>query len=431
MIRSRPVLVDVQREPRRLGRLAWWLCAASEACVVACIVLVVGRISLSEAVDGYLATNLSMAVIFSAVGGLVAGSRPRNVVGWLFLGHGACFAVATLFGTIANTQAAAYSDEGLRVLAALFMGLWPLGIGIALPLVVQLFPTGRPVSPRWPWLIALTIVTGLGFVAQMLLSPGGFAGIVPGRAVPPLVSPATSHALDPLWAVVPVLMGGVLALSVAALVVRFRRSRGVERLQLTWLVWAVAIVAILNVQRWVTNEGPILFLFTLPLVPAAAAVAILRHDLYDIRIIVNRTLVYGLLTGFLGAGYAGVVVILGELFGRIGQPRPSWAVASATLAVAAVFRPMRRAIQDAVDRRFYRRRYDAAKTIQGFSARLHHGSDRDTLLSEVAAILHQTLQPTTVSLWLRPPTAGSRRTRFLSGGAGPARVSRNQAPRRF
>jgi hypothetical protein len=240
-----------------------------------------------------------------------------------------------------------------------------------------------------------------------------------------------SQALDPLWAVVPVLLTGVLALSIAALAIRFRRSHGVERLQLTWLVWAAAIVALLNVQRWVTNEGPILFLFTLPLVPAAAAVAILRHDLYDIRIIVNRTLVYGLLTGFLGACYAGAVVILGELFGQIGEPRPSWAVASATLAVAAVFRPMRRAIQDAVDRRFYRRRYDAAKTVQGFSARLHHGSDRDTLLSELGAILHQTLQPTTVSLWLRPSPGGSGRTRLLSGGAGPLRVSRNQVPRGF
>src|SRR5918996_3670528 len=130
MIRSKPALADVQREPRRLGRLAWWLCAATEACVVACVVLAVGHISLSEAVNGYLLTNLSMAVTFAAVGGLVASHRPRNLIGWLFLGYGACFAVATLFGGIAITRADALSDGALRVLVALFMGLWPLGIGI-------------------------------------------------------------------------------------------------------------------------------------------------------------------------------------------------------------------------------------------------------------------------------------------------------------
>jgi hypothetical protein len=398
-------IADAPREPRRLGLLARWLCAATEACVVASVVLVVGHISLAEAVDGYVVTNLSMAVTFAAVGGLIAGSRPRNLIGWLFLGHGACFAVATLFGTIAITRADVLSDSALRMLVALFMGLWPLGIGIALPLVVQLFPTGRPVSPAWRWLIALTIITGVAFDAQQLLSTGGLAGIVPDRTVRPLLSPAASQSLAPLWALAPVLMGSVLAFSVAALVVRFRRSLGVERLQLIWLMWAAAIVAILNSQRWATNEGPILFLLTLPLLPVAAAVAILRHDLYDIRIIVNRTLVYGLLTGFLGAGYAIVVLFLGELFGRIGEPPPTWAVAVATLAAAAVFQPLRRAIQDAVDRRFNRRRYDAAKTIQAFSTRLRHEVDLDMLMSELPPIVHQTMQPTTVALWLRPSTA--------------------------
>jgi two-component system, NarL family, sensor kinase len=398
--------VDRRRqEPRGLGRLAWVVCVAAEGMAAACVVLLLaGHVSFSDAVNAYLVTNLGMVVTFAAIGGLVAGNRPRNPIGWLFLGHSACFALATLAGTIAVAQQATLPLGSLRALLILFMGLWPLGIGIALPLAVQLFPTGRPLSPRWRWLIGLTVVTGLAFDAQTVLDPAALA--VTDRLVPPLVRPAVFHAADPLWAVATLLLAGVLAASVAALVVRFRRARGVERLQLTWLVWAVAVFAVLNSQRWITGTGPILFLLTLPLVPAAAAVAILRYDLYDIRIIVNRTLVYGLLTALLGLGYAGAVLVLGQLAGRA---RNSLAVAGATLAMAALFQPARSRIQQAVDRRFNRRRYDAAQTIEAFSTRLREEIDLDTLTAELLGVVDQTMEPRSVSLWLRP-VAGSPRS---------------------
>ena len=392
------------REQRGLGRLAWVLCAAAEAIAVACVVLLLaGQVRFSDAVNAYLVTNLGMVVTFAAIGGLVAGNRPENPIGWLFLGHSACFAVATLAGTIAVVQQAGLPASSLRALLIVFMGLWPLGIGIALPLAVQLFPTGRPLSPRWRWLIGLTVVSGLAFDAQTLLDPAALA--VTERPVPPLVSPAVFHAADPLWAVATLLLVGVLAASLAVLVMRFRRARGVERLQLTWLVWAVALFAVLNSQRWITGNGPILLLFTLPLVPAAAAVAILRHDLYDIRVIVNRTVVYGLLTALLGLGYAGSVLVLGQLAGR---DRNSLAVAGATLAVAALVQPARRRIQQLVDRRFNRRRYDAAQTIEVFSSRLREEIDLDTLTGELCAVADQTMEPRSVSLWLRPVVGGPR-----------------------
>jgi hypothetical protein len=151
----------------------------------------------------------------------------------LVLGHSACFAVATLAGTIAVSQQATLPDGSVRALLIVFMGLWPLGIGIALPLAVQLFPTGRPLSPRWRWLIGLTVVSGLAFDAQTVLDPTALA--VTDRPVPPLVTPAAFHAADPLWTVATMLLVGVMAASVAVLVLRFRRARGVERLQLTWL----------------------------------------------------------------------------------------------------------------------------------------------------------------------------------------------------
>jgi two-component system NarL family sensor kinase len=399
-----------QREPRGLGRLAWLACVVAEGMAAACVVLLLaGRVSFSDAVNAYLVTNLSMVVTFAAIGGLVAGNRPRNPIGWLFLGHSACFAVATLAGTIAVAQQSNLSDGSLRALLIVFLGLWPLGIGIALPLAVQLFPTGRPLSPRWRWLIGLTVVSGLAFAAQTLLDPAEWTVI--DRPVPPLVSPAVFHAADPLWAVATLLLVGVLAASVAELVVRFRRARGVERLQLTWLMWAVALFAVLNSQRFITGNGPILLLLTLPLVPAAAAVAILRYDLYDIRVIVNRTLVYGLLTALLGLGYAASVLVLGQL---AGQDRNSLAVAGATLAVAGLFQPARRRVQAAVDRRFNRRRYDAARTVAAFAARLREQVDLDALSTELLAVVDQTVQPSRTSLWLRPPATQRPQPRPLA-----------------
>jgi hypothetical protein len=146
-------------------------------------------------------------------------------------------------------------------------------------------------------------------------------------------------------------------------------------------------------------------LFGLPIafIPIAAGIAILRYRLYDIDRLINRTLVYGLLTALLGAVYAGAVLILGQLFGGVGAEPPSWAVAGATLAAAALFQPARRRIQAAVDRRFNRRRYNTTKTIEAFTARLRDEIDLDTLSAELLAVVNQTMEPTRASLWLRPP----------------------------
>ena len=210
-----------------------------------------------------------------------------------------------------------------------------------------------------------------------------------------------------------VLMIVWMLVAFGSLVIRFRRSRGEERQQLKWFTYAARCYPCTCWQtsclaRWETLllRSPILFL------PVAAGIAILRYRLYDIDRLINRTLVYGLLTALLAGVYAGVVLVLGQAFGGVGGDPPSWVVAGATLAVAALFQPARRRIQAVVDRRFNRRKYDAAETIDAFGARLRDQVDLDTLSTELLAVVDQTMQPTRVLLWLRPSPPGS------SGRAG-------------
>jgi hypothetical protein len=188
----------------------------------------------------------------------------------------------------------------------------------------------------------------------------------------------------------------------AALAVRFRRARGVERQQLKWFLFASAITLASIIA---SQQQPVLRLLTVPLVatiPVATGIAILRYQLYDIDRLISRTLVYALLTALLGAVYAGVVLVLVQVSGGIATKPPSWAVAGATLAAAALFQPARRRIQAVVDRRFNRRRYDAARTVEAFGARMRDQIDLDTLSTELLAVVDQTMEPTRVSLWLRP-----------------------------
>jgi len=209
--------------------------------------------------------------------------------------------------------------------------------------------------------------------------------------------------------------------SVGSLIVRFRRARHVERQQLKWLSYAVVLVGlaalfqVVLVAVWgdtaVTNSlanGAVTG--SLVCVPVAVGIAILRYRLYDIDRLISRTLVYALLTVVLGLGYVGVVLVLGELFGGVTGNPPSWAVAGATLAVAGLFQPARRRIQAIVDRRFNRRKYNTATIIQAFSTRLRDQVDLDTLSTELLAVVDQTMEPTRVSLWLRPSPSGSSGT---------------------
>jgi hypothetical protein len=231
----------------------------------------------------------------------------------------------------------------------------------------------------------------------------------------PVIDQVTSPALAGAVGVA-IAVGG-LAIGVWSLVVRFRRARGVEREQLRWVAFAAALTvppaAIILIGVVVGATGAVLVVLAagvcMALLPLTIGAAILRYRLYDLDRIISRTLAYGLLTIPLGGAYAGVALGLGQLLGRDS----SLAVAGATLAVAALFQPARRRIQAAVDRRFNRRRHDAARTIVAFSSRLRQQVDLDTLTGELLAVVDQTMQPTSVSLWLRPSISVSAEQRSM------------------
>ena len=354
-------------------------------------------VSISGDAVPYLLAMASAAT----VGAVLAGRRPRHPVGWLLLGIavavimlGFCDAYAA-YGLLARPGslpgarwAAIYVDVSWGVLSAL------------LGFVLLLTPTGKLPSPRWrwwAWLVAVASVLSVTLHANPLDPP------YEAVAVPLLFESGPLAAMARLGDII-VLVG--LLVAAGSLVLRFRRARGIERLQLRWVTAAAALAALaaaVILVTWATIGAaaqPIWELATVAFMaalPLATGASILRYRLYDLDRIISRTLAWTALTILLGLGYAAAVLLLGLLL----PDSSSLAVAGATLAVAATFQPVRRRVQETVDRRFNRRRYDAARTIAAFSARLREEVDLDTLSVELLAVTDQTMQPTTVSLWLR------------------------------
>ena len=404
--------------PRRWTWVAWSILTLSIVPVGAGVLLVAegnavliirgetaARLDLSEEVLARLAF-----IPFGIVGAVIVARQPRNTIGWLCCAIGLGTSLFQFMEDYAYNALARDLPGGVA-LAILGASPWAalLGlIGIFLPL---LFPTGRLPSPRWrPVAWAAVVVISAASVLLALRPIRLFE--MPSFPVNPLGIESAAPAVELAGAVVLALIGLLALLAAASVVIRFRRASGVERQQLKWFAYAAAMpAAFLGISPVFDPQGrlgDVLFFVSFALVPAAIGVAILRYRLYDIDRIINRTLVYGLLTAMLAGIYALVVLVFGQLFGGIGAEPPSWAVAGATLAVAALFQPARRRIQAVVDRRFNRRNYDAAKTIDAFGARLRDELDLDTLSAELLTVVNRTMEPTQSALWLRPSGQGRR-----------------------
>jgi hypothetical protein len=397
--------------PRRPAGLAWGLWA-STVLGLALTAWLDGRSGQAglggQEGAGLAAVMLMVMAMLSAatVGAVLASRRPAHPVGWLLVALGLALA-ANILGQVYVRYAVVARPGALP--AAAYLAGPSLGLQVAwLPLagfVMLLTPTGSLPSPRWRWWARVTAVAPLVLLLASALDPAPLAPEHPDFANPLAIPGLPAPVL-----IVPAVAAGAVVLAgppVAgwSLVARYRRARGVERLQLRWLalaaVLASALLLVAVLVAFLLAEDIVVLAAvstSAALLPLATGAAILRYRLYDIDRIVSRTLAYGLVTVLLGLGYAAVVLGLGRL---LPEGSGTLAVAGATLAVAALFQPLRRRVQGVVDRRFNRRRYDAARTIAAFSARLRDEIDLDTLTGELLAVVEETMQPDRTSLWLR------------------------------
>jgi hypothetical protein len=401
---------------RTAARVAWIICALCLALTTIDLVLVALNSAHPDAriPEPWLAHTVS-AVAFSLVGAVVGSRRPENPIGWLFCAIGSLAAIVLLSSEYAAYALLAQPDSLPGGLAMVWIRAWVwvpyVGLFVLLFLV---FPDGWPPTRALRWFASLVLFVIAYGTVMAAFSPGPLWAI--GGAVEnPLGMEAlrgvgTNSAVGPLETVLYVL--GIVA--VASQFARMRRARGVERQQIKWFTYATVVLVSGGVLDFTVSEatgvswlGEIGFVLTMVGVvglPIAIGIAVLRYRLYNIDRIINRTLVYGSLTAMLLAVYIGGIVVFQRIFLFLTGEESTLAVVASTLLIAALFNPLRRRIQGFIDRRFYRNKYDARKTLEAYSARLRNDTDLDELSDDLVGVVRETMQPEHVSLWLRPDT---------------------------
>src|SRR5215210_4392063 len=357
---------------------------------------------------------LSVVILaFSTVGALVASRHPENPIGWLFCCGAFVWGLGELaleYGVYALVTTPGALPAGVW---AAFFGAWARGIGgfFMILFLMLLFPTGRLPTRRW----RVVVWAAVGYIALFTL----VSWLSPVSQDLRLSSVRNPLGLD---LEVMNLLAGVVYLSLplpllasgAAVIVRFRRSRGEERQQIKWFAYAVAVmIGLFTLGQslgltQVVGVAPLVFAVPLAGLPVAAGIAILKYRLYDIDLVINRTLVYGSLTITLVALYFSGIVVLQSVFIVLTSEQSTLAVVASTLLIAALFNPLRRRIQSFIDRSFYRRKYDARKTLEEYSMKLREETDLAALSEELVGVVRETMQPAHVSLWLRPEPAPQR-----------------------
>ena len=399
--------------------LAWSVCAFSLALTALSFVLIILNLNLNAPIYFYWLEPTTIAVGYSVIGAIIASRLPAHPIGWICCAIGVLAAVEHFSGQYAIYALLAPHPEALlggKAMLWVSLWAWILFFGL-IEILLFLFPNGRLPSKRWrplAWLSA-----ALTSMAAVLIA------ISPDAALDALGSSDDVHLSIPnplgveglpnLYRPVQTLVLALGLAAAASVVVGRRRARGVERQQLKWLLYAGAIFFVGNVLKntvfsplggvsWGLWVGYMLVAVGGLGGPIAIGVAILRYRLYEIDTLINRTLVYGTLTAMLVAVYFGGIVVLQRLFVLLTGEQSTLAVVGSTLLIAALFNPLKRRIQSFIDRRFYRRKYDARKTLETFSAKLRDETDLEALNAELVGVVRETMQPTHISLWLRPDT---------------------------
>jgi hypothetical protein len=400
-----------------LAWLAWGLCLTSLTIITLGLALeAFNRLTAQQAI--YLYPNgVVLAFCFPVVGLVIALRQPHNAIGWLFGIIGLCLALAC---------AGAYAMYTLRVNpGALPGGVWVSWLVtwtfipgyLLLPFLLLLFPNGRLLSPRWRWIGWLTL---LGMLLYTLASAWS-TWPRRGAALLPYFERGATDEITGGWAL-PILVNVATALSVSsfaasilAMILRFHRARGVERQQLKWFTSVIVLVAVLEAllivltsRNSVANSGLAFALILLQAVALvglalAVALAILRYRLYDIDVVIRRTLVYSVLTAILAVAYFGSILLFQNFFLWLTGANSPLAIVASTLTIAGLFVPLRRRVQDLIDRRFYRRKYDAEQVLAEFSETVRSETNLEQLTAQLLAVVNETLQPVQASLWLRAP----------------------------
>jgi hypothetical protein len=380
------------------ARIAWPVALLSIALgLAACVVAGLNGDSVVTFLEAHQGIGLTIALSFPFVGTLIVTRDRRNAIGWIMVGTGLCLGLYIFSGEVAEyTRARGVVGELTNWLSA-WINL--VGIVASSTYLFLLFPDGRLPSRRWRpllWLVVLVNVAGpltvavLAWPERSSISGEGFDGGLTGAVWGATFSAALLLALP----------------CIVATFVRLRRARGVLRQQMKWFVYlAIATLPLGFLGQLPGLIGPLFEILQFWLLLGGIAIGIFRYRLWDIDRILNRTLVYGLLTAILAGLYAVGVLVVGHAVSSTGRAS-SLVVAATTLAVAAAFQPLRRRIQRVVDRRFNRRRYDAARTIDAFASRLRDQVDLGTLRGDLLAVVDDTMSPATTGLWLRPERPG-------------------------
>jgi hypothetical protein len=357
--------------------------------------------SYAGASEDLFSVALTTALLaFPVVGMLLVRRNPENVIGWLFCAAGPLFGLMISSQTYVENYILTEGVTGGFADFTLWVAVWtgPIAYSLITAFLLLLFPTGRLLSRRWR--------------AAAFLTAGSVTLLVVGTMLarelddyeqlenPYAIGGAFEKTLEAARGVGWILLSISVLLAGISLIVRFRRSKGVERQQMKWMVFAASLLLISQLS-WFVSEGlaQVLTGLSFLALPIAVCISILRYRLYDIDLIINRTLVYGALTALLAAAYFSIVVALQNVIPGAGDS--DLTIAGSTLAVAALFRPLRARVQAFIDRRFYRRRYDAQRTLESFAARLRNQVDLDQLSSSLVTVVRETMQPEHASLWLR------------------------------